>query len=250
MIETSFLSDFEQEIVLGSLLGDGSLKIMKDYRNARFSFRHSIKQADYFWWKAKQLKNISGEKFAWEQAPDGLGGKKLRYQSAALPALTELYKLVCHKGQLRIRRRWLNKLTARSLAIWWLDDGSIITNGRRGVICTDGFDLKSVQLLAQYLQVVWKINVHIGPIKRVRDDREFIYYRLWLRSSKELQKFLTIILPYVPVASMLEKVLLLYRNFQLQQRWISEVQTATGFSKAIIEQAVASKKERWQQFRE
>ena len=38
----------EQAIILGSLLGDGSLKIHSGYKNARFSFRHSYKQQEYF----------------------------------------------------------------------------------------------------------------------------------------------------------------------------------------------------------
>lgn len=35
-------------IILGSLLGDGCLKINQGYKNARFSFRHSITQQEYF----------------------------------------------------------------------------------------------------------------------------------------------------------------------------------------------------------
>ena len=44
----SLLSCQTRSILLGSLLGDGSLKIHKGYQNARFSFRHTIKQQDYF----------------------------------------------------------------------------------------------------------------------------------------------------------------------------------------------------------
>ncbi|PIR02174.1 MAG: hypothetical protein COV62_02125, partial [Candidatus Nealsonbacteria bacterium CG11_big_fil_rev_8_21_14_0_20_35_11] len=52
----SFLSKNCKEIILGSLLGDGSLRIHKSYKNARFSFRHSVNQKEYFFWKAGQLK--------------------------------------------------------------------------------------------------------------------------------------------------------------------------------------------------
>lgn len=126
----SFLSEQCKEVILGSLLGDGSLKIHPQYKNARFSFRHSIKQKEYFFWKLKQLKEISGEKCWWLQSNNELGGGKLRYQSLALESLTSLYELTNKRQKFHIRRKWLNMLTPLSLAIWWLDDGSLITNGR------------------------------------------------------------------------------------------------------------------------
>jgi len=249
MIKKSFLSDRCKEIILGSLLGDGSLKIQKPYKNARFSFRHSIHQKEYFFWKVEQLKEISSESCWWKQKKNGLGREMLRYQSLALPALTEIYNLTHKKNKLVIRRKWLNQMSPLSLAIWWLDDGSIISNGRKGVFCTDPFSYKEQKILARYLKVVWKITVHIGKIKRIRDGKEIEYYRLWLRSSEELKKFLRIILPFVKVKEMLPKVILLYKDSQLQQRWISEVSQLTGFSQEIIEKYLAEKKSKWQHFR-
>ena len=250
MMEKSFLSDRSKEIILGSILGDGSLKIHKPYKNARFSFRHSIGQKDYFFWKAEQLKEISGDSYYWIQKSDGFGGEKIRYQSLALEFLTELYRLTHKNGQFTIKRRWLNMITPLSLAIWWLDDGSLIVNSRRGVICTDPFNYEDQKILARYLQVVWGIKVIIAKTIREYGGRKREYYRLWIRSSEELKKLMRIILPHIKVASMLPKVLFLYRNSELQQRWISEVSLATSFSKEIIEKYVAIKKAKWKNFRE
>ena len=41
------LSDQCKAIVLGSILGDGSLKIQKGSANARLTIRHSIVQQEY-----------------------------------------------------------------------------------------------------------------------------------------------------------------------------------------------------------
>jgi len=249
MIKKSFLSDQCKEIILGSLLGDGSLKLEKPYKNARFSFRHSIRQKEYFFWKVEQLKEISSRSCWWKQQKNSLGREMLRYQSLALPALTEIYKLTHKKNKLIIRRKWLNQMSSLSLAVWWLDDGSIISNGRKGVFCTDNFSYKEQKILARYLKVVWKINVHIGKIKRIRNRKEIEYYRLWLRSSEELKKFLRIILPFMQVKEMLPKVILLYKDSQLQQRWISEVSQLTGFSQEVIEKYMIEKKSKWLYFR-
>jgi len=243
------MSSRTKEILLGSLLGDGSLKINPGYKNARFSFRHSVKQKDYFFWKAKELKEISGNSYYWEQKADGFGGDKLRYQSLSLESLTEIYDLTHKDGRFIINKGWLNILTPLSLAIWWLDDGSLIVNSRRGVICTDSFPHEYQKILASYLEDVWKIKTKILPITRVWKGKKREYYRIWIRSSAELEKLMDIILPHIKVASILPKVLFLYHDFKLQQRWISKVSTLTGFSEKIIQKYVMEKRSRWKNFR-
>lgn len=246
------LSDRAKEIILGSLLGDGSLKIHEPYRNARFSFRHSVEQEPYFNWKKNQLKEISSQKCCWLQKADqkSYSSKpKLRYQSLALEPLSELYELTHKRGKLKVRRKWLNMLTPLSLAVWWMDDGSIISNGRKGVICTDGFDEEAVKTLAQYLNKVWNVKVHVAPVKKPRDGKREKYFRLWLRSTEELKKFLRIILPHIQTEQMLEKVILLYKDNQLLERWISEIEQNSNFSRVTIEKYVALKKNKWKNFR-
>ena len=232
------LSIRTKEIVLGGLLGDGSLKINDKYKNARYSFRHSEKQKDYFFWKVNQLKEISNEKCFWKQ-----GDGKIRYQSLALDSLTEIYSLANQNNKLCIRRKWLNLLTPLSLAIWWLDDGSLVKNSRQGVLCTDGFDLESQKILAKYLRSVWGIETKIG-----KTSKNSGYYRLWFHSTEMLKKFLRIILPYVKVENMLPKTIILYNDPILQQRWISEIIQLTGFAKSVVEKYLEIKKSKYKKF--
>lgn len=244
------LSDWSREIILGSLLGDGSIAINEGYKNARFSFRHAISQREYFFWKAKALSEITANKSTWEQYDedfkDGLGGKKLRFQSAALPELTKIFKLVTKNGKKRVRRKWLNLLTPLSLAVWWMDDGSIITNGRKGVFCTDGFSHNEVKIIRKYFRVVWDLDARIGET----NARGRQYHRLYIRSTQELKKFLRIIVPHIPVEEMLFKGLLLYKDFKLQQRWISEVTKLSQFPHETVDKYLEIKKSRWKHYRE
>ena len=232
MMNSSFLSNKSKEILLGSLLGDGSLRIHTGYKNARFSFRHSIKQKDYFFWKANELKEISGNSYFWKQKPDsfGFGGEKLRYQSIALSQLTNLYRLTHEKDKLVARSEWLKLFTTLSWAVWWLDDGSLTVHSRRGVICTDSFPYEFQQTLTDYLDETWVIKVKIGKITRIWNGKTMEYFRLWIRSGEELKKLLRLVLPHIKVESMLPKVLLLYRKPELQQRWVSDVNMLTGCS--------------------
>lgn len=226
------LSDQTKAIICGTLLGDGCLVIGKGYKNARLLIRHSIQQEEYFNWLAQNLQEISSPKSIQIQSKnkDSYSNKaKLLFQSRALESLTMFHQLTYKKSRLSIQRRWLNKMNPLSLAIWWCDDGSIIGSPRRrGVICTDGFDEKSVRILARYLQKVWNVNASVAPIRRNRKYGNYSqeeYFRLWF-STNELKKFLRIIMPYIPVSSMVYKTILVYKDFQFQQRWISEVKSA------------------------
>lgn len=245
------LSNQAREIILGAILGDGSLKIQKGYSNANLQIRHSETQREYIEWKAKMLSEIAGEKNLSVQKADGYSkNKKWRFRSKNLPSLTELYQLTHKNNKLKIRRAWLNQMSALSLAIWWCDDGSLISyGGRKGVFCTDGFDKTSVEILARYLEVVWKIRLIVAPVGRKRDGKQEQYWRIWMRSSEELQKFIRIILPYIPVKSMLSKTILLYKDSQFQQRWISEVIRLSNFSESVVMTEYEKKKAKWNCYR-
>ena len=245
------LSDQARSIILGVILGDGSLKIGKKYANANLQIRHSEKQKDYLLWKAEALKEIAREKSVSVQKADGYSAnRKWRFVSKHTPALTELHHLTHKHNKLLIKRTWLNKMTPLSLAVWWCDDGSLISyGGRKGVFCTDGFDKPSVEILARYLGVVWNIRTVVAPVGRKRDGKQEQYWRIWIRSQEELKKFLRIILPCIPVASMLRKTILLYKDSQLQQRWISEVVQLGKFSRSDVISEYEKKCAKWNCYR-
>ena len=245
------LSDQTRAIILGMILGDGSLKIQNKYSNANLQIRHSETQKEYLLWKAEMLKEIAGDRSVNVQKADGYSkNKKWRFWSKRLPSLTEIHRVTHSRNKVRIRRAWLNQMTPLSLAVWWCDDGSLISyGGRKGVFCTDGFDEASVKILARYLGIVWNIRTVVAPVGRKRDGTQEQYWRLWIRSQEELKKFLRIILPYIPVSSMLSKTLLLYKDFQLQQRWISEVVTLSQFPYSVVMTEYEKKRARWNCFR-
>ncbi len=245
------LSDEAKAIILGSILGDGSLKIQKNYSNANIQIRHSEIQKDYLLWKAQALQEIAGDRSVGVQEADGYSkNKKWRFQSLRTPALTELHHLTYSHNKLLIERRWLNQMTALSLAIWWCDDGSLIGYGaRKGVFCTDGFSKQSVGILARYLKVVWDVRAIVAPVGRKQDGKQEQYWRLWIRSQEELKKFLRIILPYIPVQSMLSKTILLYKDSQFQERWISEMVSLSKFSESVVMAEYEKKKSKWNTYR-
>ena len=243
------LSQSCKDVILGSILGDGSLKLYRPYKNARFWIRQSYTQIDYWLWKTQNLKEIQTECSRQIQPSNGYSNnKKLLFQSCACESLTQIYHHTYSQNRLNIKRCWLNHLKPLSLAIWWLDDGSIIGNGKRGVICTDSFSHKDHQVLKRYLAVVWKIEVNIGQLKRIYDGKVKYYFRLYLNNSA-LRKFFKLIMHYTPIPSMIYKYCLLYKDTELQERWISEMLIAFPDYEFEIRETIRSRKSKAKYFR-
>ncbi len=244
---TERVSGRVREVLLGTLLGDGAITKGKGYAHPRVVMRHSVKQQSYILWKSQELSSLASDRSIAKQGcdgRDGWGGEKLRFQSLTLSVLDEIYQLVMPHGKKQVRRRWLNQLTPLSLVVWWCDDGSLVSNTRQGVLCTDGFSKKEVEIIKRYLHVVWGVDTKLGAVS----DRPG-QYRLYMYSKRSLEKWLRIMLPYIPVQEMLYKFLLLYRDESLQQRWISEVAAHSHFSRDEIVRTVANRKEKLKHFR-
>lgn len=247
------LSCRTRSILLGSILGDGSLKIAKAAKNANLQIRHSIKQKDYLLWKASEMSHhlsrpksiseqINSSKTSVEYQPH-----KIRYCSKNLPSLTYLHHLVHKRKRICIKRKWLNLMDPLALTVWWCDDGSLIKNTRAGVFCTDGFLEKDVQVLQKYMKNIWKIETKIYSLNKIKKDGNE-RFRLYITSTNELKKFLKIIIPHIPVFSMLSKVLILYKDSELQQRWITEVAENSQFSYQDIQDLVKQRKLEYKAF--
>lgn len=51
-----FLTKKEKDVVIGSLLGDGSMRMMGRNTNPIFSVSHGHHQKEYLFWKYRQLR--------------------------------------------------------------------------------------------------------------------------------------------------------------------------------------------------
>lgn len=230
------------EVVLGTLLGDGSIGIYKGYANARFQMRHAIKQEHWFDWKAAKLAAFASSKAKHIQTPTPkCYGKTpmLHFQTKVSQELTTIRNIVSPKNSTIIRRVWLNFLTPISLMCWWLDDGTVMKQIRQGMFCCEGFPKKQQYILVNYLKQRWKVHARVVPLLITEKDRsgkvirKYKAFRIKLGTT-QLKKFLLIILPYIPCEDMLYKVCLKYVDQTLQQRWISVLKQALPqFSLAI-----------------
>lgn len=125
------LNDDQLQIVLGSFLGDGSIKKISDNRY-RLEVIHGEKQKEYCEWKASifntSVNFVEKNGFAQKAA------YRFKTKSFSIPNSVFLSKKISCP-------QWvLDNLDERGLAIWFMDDGSIDGWGKSARLWTSSFD--------------------------------------------------------------------------------------------------------------
>jgi hypothetical protein len=228
-------------VICGTVFGDGSLAKKKGYANARMQFRHSTRQAEWVLWKCfvpfKPFVNASSIQI---QAPDGFQKKaprlpgeslgKLKVSTKVDQVFTDLMPILMendksHNPKKKIKRSWLNFMTAWFLVTLWLDDGSLTGGARQGNISINSATEDEAKTLAQYLDVVWGVKCDVKLYTSRKTSSNPVAPDLTFVDLDNLEKFLTIVAPLIPVKSMLYKVCLYPLDPVRLERWTSKLKT-------------------------
>jgi len=159
------LSDFQWEIVLGSLMGDGALSPSKNGLAARFRWGHGIKQAVYSDWKASLFANLTVSR-----TTNAKGA--VFHDVQPLAELAELRRAVYVRGEKVLSEDYLKALTPLSLALWYMDDGgfTLRTAGKqertrggsgRSEICVQAMSPGSRERMVAYFADTWGIDAKL-----------------------------------------------------------------------------------------
>lgn len=110
----------QRSIIIGTLFGDGYLRIVPGRKNAFLEINHSFSQKEYVNWKYEMLKSIC------KSGPISRKGNgtriAYRFTTRQHPELTELHTSFYLNGVKRIPRDVV--LNPMMLAVWFMDDGS------------------------------------------------------------------------------------------------------------------------------
>jgi hypothetical protein len=174
-------------ILVGTLLGDGSLLPNSWGKNYRLSLRQGALQKEYLFWKYNIFKNwtLSSPKYYAKT-------NSWNFRTISHPALTNLaYKF--YRNRKKKLPDNIEQYLGKPLvvAIWWMDDGNIrkdkgIVYG--GMLNTQSFTWKENLRLKSSLERIYKIKVLI-----IKDHGK---PRLYISGKDDIRKFLSIIKPY------------------------------------------------------
>jgi recombination protein RecA len=139
------LSDDQMKLILGSLLGDGSLRYASTH-NAAFRVGHGERQRDYCEWKQSMLSPFAHKL--------GRTGNGIGFDTVPMRQLATLRDAVyAADGRKTVTRELLSQLDERALAAWYCDDGTFGGNYRRwghgkATICVAGLSHEDRELVA------------------------------------------------------------------------------------------------------
>lgn len=177
----------ELEILIGTLLGDSSMRIGKKCINPTFVCTHGNKQKEYAEYKNTLLSTLNSKlTYNKRNIPDKRNG--LYYESYILnlpanPAFLPLYKAFYKNGKKVIPFELFDNFTAQSLAFMYMDDGCKSKSGY--VIATMCFTLEELQQFQKFLKNKFNLTTSIHKNKT-----------LYIRAcSKDL--FISLISPFV-----------------------------------------------------
>jgi recombination protein RecA len=166
------LSDFQWQVVLGSLMGDGALSPTRSGHGARFRWGHGAKQTVYGDWKASLFANLTVSR-----STNAKGA--VFHDVQPLPELAELREAVYLGSKKVLSDDYLKQLTPLSLAIWYMDDGSLSLRSAgkqqrtaggsgRSEICVEAMDPTTRQRLRDYLTDTWGIDARLTSRGKAR----------------------------------------------------------------------------------
>lgn len=180
------LSKRQKEILIGSILGDGTLE--KDGKNVRLRIEHGKEQKAYLWWKYKELKALTSKPPRLVKVKDKRSGKeriKWHFSTLSLPVLNFYYEKFYQKRRKQIPKDIEELLTSPlSLAVWFMDDGYKRSDCNALRINTDCFKLEEQERLKKCLKKNFDINVRLH--RKGKDWNIYI-------PNKESKKFCQIV---------------------------------------------------------
>jgi len=191
----SVLTPVQQSVLIGSLLGDGTMRIGKRAVHANFKVDHGLKQKEYVFWKYEILKNFvtTPPKLSYRTSANGRRYKKSWwFRTIRHPLFTDLYYEYYTTEGYRCGRKIVpigiyNSIDPLALAVWIMDDGSY--NRSKLDISTYSFSLQEVEFLCAILQKRFRISM---SYHRDRDKG----YRMYA-SISETKKLVDLIRPYI-----------------------------------------------------
>ncbi len=162
------LTEIQAQVLLGTILGDGSLKISSSKKAARLQVCHSFSSKDYVLWKRR----IFGEWVLTEPKYYKVNNS-LIFRTISHSLIYKYMKLFYLNNKIKIIPENIASLLKSnlSLAVWFMDDGNGYLNHNAYRISTYAFGLKGNTLLQYCLKRNFDLNV-----KLVRDKKGLQLY--------------------------------------------------------------------------
>jgi DNA-binding CsgD family transcriptional regulator len=158
----------QQQIIIGSLLGDMSLKMPSGAVHASGDFAHSLKQENYCKFLESKLHNFCTKGF-YRSYIDSRTKKQYNQYYVYMKAseyLTILYNKFYQNGIKKVPKDLLYLLDGLGIAIWFMDDG--YKDGKSYRLATNCFSIEDLKVIVEFFKIKFGIVVTIHSSHVIR----------------------------------------------------------------------------------
>lgn len=191
------LNNTQLQVILGSILGDGTIARSSVTANFHFKVSHGDRQKDYIDFKQKLLQNVTKHDLYNISNFRGFNKRKnariYTAQTIPLYQLEEIGALCLKNGKKVVTREYLDKLDLLGIAIWFMDDGDNHLN-----FATGSFSHDECQIICTYFKEKWDLDCGIiDHLVKYGDKVKTYYYITVLPSRESRSRFIELISPYI-----------------------------------------------------
>lgn len=164
--DTYKLSKYEESILIGTLLGDATIRYTHNkckYPNLTFS--HCVKQREYFDWLTNKLKNLKasvGEYKSKYIRTNGESTTRLVYTGRNMKCLKDIRDIFYPCGEKIIPIEYIkDKFNEVSLYCLFMDDGSYDINSHSFILNTQCFSKEDLEDFCEFLYDKFNLSFNI-----------------------------------------------------------------------------------------
>lgn len=153
------LSEYQKEVLVGLLLGDGCLETYKNSTGARLKVCQCLKQSIFVWWLYNNFLSLVA-------TPPKIYREELRFNTLTHNCFKYFYDMFYPEGKKIIPDNIKNFLTPTAFAVWFMSDGSIKSKECRGrILNTQCFNRIDIEKLTRVLRDKFNLQVSIRTQK-------------------------------------------------------------------------------------
>jgi len=157
------------EILLGTWIGDSSIKLPKNSKNPSISCEHGKKQVAYNQWKFNELRSLNATfRIAKRKTIDPR--TNIYYESSILrlpsnPFYMDYYNMLYSTGAKQLIPEYFKDFSELSLAVFYMDDGSKTNHSLR--ICKYSFTEESLFTFITFTKNKWNMDFNIDKKRQL-----------------------------------------------------------------------------------
>lgn len=138
-----YLDPAHEQIVFGSILGDGAMRYASDY-NVQLRIGHGAAQDEYCLWKESLFNGLVDYR-----ATNSKGGHS--FDTIPMYELAKLYEMGYKDRKKNPSHELIERLSPLAIAIWYMDDGTFDkARENRCSICCPAFPIEKQQMLIEW----------------------------------------------------------------------------------------------------